>query len=331
MESTSKASPDDVTWVHSAVSALRELRPRRGAGALNARRSQARALVAAVPTARRPGLIVALFEIYPARKDQAFTELMYLIEALYGALTEVSAEQACAILATTRHSCGHGGVEAPVDLAIAAFGGRPYTPPFFDALRAYRDRLAHLRSAEVTRARGRIALLLWQDAAESLRPRHCLSRGVRVGYLALPETRRGRWARLLQHVDRTARRRPDRKWIHTAEPALADLGATRFAESLLAWLRLQDVKQPVALSTGGRHVLKTLIWLAALSRTDHLDELLPGLIDLPYAKPKAAVHLIYAVGYWLEFRPSAMAEGHRSRLRQKWPIAGKRIRGQRGP
>jgi hypothetical protein len=49
------------------------------------------------------------------------------------------------------------------------------------------------------------------------------------------------------------------------------------------------------------------------------------LIDLRYEKPKAAVHLIYALGYWLEDRPHEVAVRHRQRLREKWPIAGSRI------
>lgn len=318
---------EDLAWVDAAVRTLRVATPRIGSGALKAQSVRARELVAATPAARRPGLIVALFELYPARKDKDFLELMFLVEALYGALPELSEDQACAILAATRHSCGHGGVEEPIDLAMETFGNRPYTPPFFDALRIYRERLAHIRSAEVTRARGKIALLLWQDVAEPLRPRSCLSRGIREGYLALPETERGRWAQMLRHVDRTARRRPDRKWILAATPALAAVGGAAFAGALRSWLRLENVEEPVALSTGGRHVLKTLIWLAGLAQTDQLDELLPRLIDLPYAKPKAAVHLVYAVGYWLESRPPALAGRHRSRLREKWPLAGQRIRG----
>ena len=284
-------------------------------------------LVAEVPPSRQPALVVALFDLYDACKGDGFLELMYLVEALYGALPEISEEQACAILAATRHSCGHGGIEEPIDLASSAFADRPYTPLFFDALRTYRDRLSHIRSAAVTRARGRIAMLLWQDAAEPLRPRNCLSQGLREGYLSVPNECRGPWARLFRHLDRSAQRRPDRPWLQAAMPVLRDLGHERFAEYLQVWLMPENAKVPVPLSTGGRHVIKTLIWFAGLAQTDHhLDDILPRLIDLHYAEPKAAVHLIYAVAYWLESRPVAMAEAHYARLREKWPLVGKRIR-----
>lgn len=177
------AESDDRDWVENTIRALRLVEPRIGCGALEARRARARLLVAEVPPSRRPALVVALFDLYDACKGDGFLELMYLVEALYGALPEISEEQACAILAATRHSCGHGGIEEPIDLASSAFADRPYTPLFFDALRTYRDRLSHIRSAAVTRARGRIAMLLWQDAAEPLhRVTACRKAYVRATY-----------------------------------------------------------------------------------------------------------------------------------------------------
>ena len=73
-------------------------------------------------------------------------------------------------------------------------------------------------------------------------------------------------------------------------------------------------------------MIKTLIWFAALEESDRFDELLPNFIDLDYAKPEAAVHLIYAIGYWLESRPREFADEHRKRLKEKWPIAGSRLK-----
>ena len=115
-------------------------------------------------------------------------------------------------------------------------------------------------------------------------------------------------------------------WITRREagPALNDLGCDVFTRDLAEWLKIPDGQVP--LSTGGRHVLKTMIWYSALTNSDRLDGLLQGLIDLQYAKPEAAVHLIYAIGYWLEARPKVFSDEHRKRLREKWPIAGSRIR-----
>jgi len=105
---------------------------------------------------------------------------------------------------------------------------------------------------------------------------------------------------------------------------LNHVGAHAFAGELAEWLKLPENQVP--LSTGGRHVLKTLLWFAAVAGSNRLDDLLPGLIDLHYVKPEAAVPLIYAIGYWLESRPRGFADEHRKRLREKWPIAGSRIR-----
>jgi len=316
----------DTAWIEDALRSITLVEPQEwGVEHVRAREAWAHDHVSRLPADRIPGLIVALFELYDTHKTDAFPELMWLIEALYAALPSgIGTKEACSILATTRHSCGHGGVEAPIDLARSSFGNRPYTPTFFNALRTYRDRLKGLNSAEVTRARGEIALVLWQDPREPLRPRHCLSRGVRDGLFALSDDRRGSWTRLLRHVDRSARRRPDRRWVRDACVALDGIGADIFTRDLRGWLTVP--KGPVSLSTGGRHVLKTLIWFAALAKTNNLDDVLPALIDAQYKNPEAAVHLIYAVGYWLESRPPEVAEPHRRRIREKWPIVGSRIR-----
>ncbi|MEX2212741.1 MAG: hypothetical protein WD768_01350 [Phycisphaeraceae bacterium] len=320
------STTQDKDWIEDAIRTITLLEPReRGLEHVRVREAWAHHRASGLPIDRIPKLIVALFELYDTRKSDAFVELMWLLQALYTALPRaIEIEDACAILAATRHSCGHGGVEAPIELARSSFGTRPYTRAFCDALRAYRDRLKGLHSAEVTRARGVIALTIWQDPQEPLRPRNCLSHGVRDGFFALPEQQRGLWTNLLLHVDRTSRRRPDRKWVRAASPALEGIGSENFAIDLAHWLIIPE--GPVPLSTGGRHVVKTLIWFAALSKSYNLDNLISALIDVNYTEPKAAVPLIYAVGYWLESRPPEVADSLRARLRNKWPRAGSRIR-----
>src|SRR6185436_16692360 len=140
----------------------------------------------------------------------------------------------------------------------------------------------------------------------------------------LDRMRRNEWSQLLRHVDRTARRQPDRAWILGSRDALNSIRADTFAGELAEWLKLPEGQ--ASLSTGGRHVLKTLIWFSAVAGSNRLDDLLPDLIDLQFVKPEAAVPLIYALGYWLESRPREFADEHRRRLREKWPLAGSRIR-----
>jgi len=320
-------APSDRGWIEHALDSFRSVEPKeKGVDYVRARQAWAHRLVCSAPAGRIPRLIVALFDSYESRKDEAFSELMWLIEALYSSLPKkIAIDDACAILAVTRHSCGHGGVEEPIKLAKAAFSDTAYTPEFFEAVRTYRDRLSGMHSSEVTQAQGEIAVILWQDPNEPLRPRNCLSAGVRRGYLALESARRNQWSQLLRFVDRSARRRPEKGWTREACVALSNLGSEAFAEDLGKWLQIPEGQ--VSLSTGGRHVLKTLIWFSALTSSNRLDNLLPGLIDLEYANPEAAVHLIYAIGYWLESRPNEFANEQRKRLREKWPIAGSRVRG----
>ncbi len=321
------STSEDLAWIEDAARTMDGLEPREfGSRYPGVRREWAEEHVGRTATRRLPALLVALFEIASNRGDGSFRAFSYLKHALEEALpSPIQPAEAIAILEATTHVCGHTGIEFPLWLAREAFAGQPYPPAFFDALRAYKAGIKGLRSAQVTSANGIIALLLWQDPREPLRPRHCISRGVRVGFLRLDDRRKGEWTALLHYVDRSARRRPDRQWVKAASHALADMGEKVFANDLNAWLSWPDGSAP--LSTGGRHVLKTLIWFAGLCDTDRFDELLPQLIDLDYAKPKAAVHLIYAVGFWLESRPAEFANPHRAHLRAKWPIAGSRIRG----
>ncbi|HXC35875.1 MAG TPA: hypothetical protein VNV43_08365 [Candidatus Acidoferrales bacterium] len=323
---TTDALPDS-EWIKHALNSFASVEPKeKSLGYIRSREAWAHKLVSEISASRIPRLIVALFDNYDGRKEDAFSEMMWLINALYSSLPQkVSRDDACAILSATRHSCGHGGVVEPVNLARISFSDSSYTPELFRAMRTYRDRLAGISSSTATDVRGEIAIILWQDPQEPLRPGNCLSAGIRESYFAAENFRRERWGRLLRHTDNTARRRPDKKWVREAGLALNNLGTDAFAQDLAEWLKIPDGRVP--LSTGGRHVLKTLIWYSALTETDRLDHLLPGLIDLQYAKPEAAVHLIYAIGYWLESRPKEFGDEHRKRLREKWPIAGSRIRG----
>lgn len=314
------------TWIEQAIRSLTLMEPRQpGLEHVRVREEGARNLVSNVHPSQIPRLIVALFNSYDDRKANAFSEMMWLIAALYAALPEqVDKTDACAILAATRHSCGHGGVEEPIRLVKRSFSDGGYTDELFDAIRTYQGRLSKLRSAEVTRVRGEIANLLWLDPREPLRPKRCLSAGIREGYFALSSPERKQWTRLFQSVDRTGRRRPDRKWIKEAQEALHDIGCNRFTQCIAQWLTLPEERVP--LSTAGRHVVKTMIWCCTLCDPSHADqrnveELIPGLIDLDYAAPKAAVHLIYAVGYWLDSRPAEFSDQHRERLRRRWPTA----------
>ena len=166
----------DAQWIEDAVRSMKSLDPRTpGVDYVRVRERWAHDRASELSPDRVPRLIVALFELYETRKDDAFSEFMWLIEALYGALPRrISSNDACEILASTRHSCGHGGIEAPIEQACSAFESLPYGPALFDALRTYRGRLEGIHSAEATRARGNIALILWQDPRERLQPPNCL-------------------------------------------------------------------------------------------------------------------------------------------------------------
>ena len=101
------------------------------------RRDRAMAMVEAVPSERRPALISALFEVYADPQHNVFAELMDLIAALDAHLPKLTQAEACRVLASSRHSCGHGGLEEPIDVALDAFHDSAYTPELFGQTRGH--------------------------------------------------------------------------------------------------------------------------------------------------------------------------------------------------
>lgn len=319
------ASTDDRAWIEFALRTLPTLHPTApGREHVEVREAWARDYVAQTEPQRRPKLVVALFDAYSRCRNESFSELMWLIAALYPALPDpINPQDACAILAATQHSCGHGGIEEPIELVQRAFRDRPLNRDAFEALRTYRGRLAGIRSAEVTRAQGVIAFLLWQDLEEPLSPRNCLSQCIRSGLSQLSNAEQALWFGLLRQTDRTAKRKPDRKWIKAASQERSLLRPGTVSQRMFEWLSFES--SPISLSTGGRHVLKSLIWYAAMEDSDSLDQLLPQLIECSFSDPVAALHLIYAVNYWLDSRPPKLSEPCRRRILERWPVAASRL------
>src|ERR1044072_111797 len=77
----------DKQWIDRALDTFASGEPKeRGIDYWRLREGWGYKLVSNLGAARLPQIIVALFDSYQSRKNDAFSELMWLIEALYAAL-----------------------------------------------------------------------------------------------------------------------------------------------------------------------------------------------------------------------------------------------------
>jgi hypothetical protein len=83
------AASEDIAWIEDTIASFKPIVPvTPSVEHVRVREEWVRQRVAQIPPSRLPGLIVALFNVYEVRKSDSFSELMWTIEALYGALPE---------------------------------------------------------------------------------------------------------------------------------------------------------------------------------------------------------------------------------------------------
>ncbi|MCB9691902.1 MAG: hypothetical protein H6736_08810 [Alphaproteobacteria bacterium] len=87
--------------------------------------------------------------------------------------------------------------------------------------------------------------------------------------------------------------------------------------------RLADLlpsEPPFAFSTGGRHVLKTMLWAAGVDGPSRVDPVLVRLIEGPWAAPEAAVPVVRAAAWAAERHGVDVT----ATLEQRWPRLARR-------
>ena len=79
--------------------------------------------------------------------------------------------------------------------------------------------------------------------------------------------RKAHWKALLRHIKGNAPAKPAASWVKEAGKRLAAVGEPDFCDRFAAWLAPLGEAAPQPLSVAGSHVLRGLMWYAALSRT----------------------------------------------------------------
>jgi hypothetical protein len=134
----------------------------------------------------------------------------------------------------------------------------------------------------------RLHMLGWLDEWEPLDPARCWSECVRRDFRAMTGERRVKWRGLLKHLRGNAPPRMPSGWARDAEQRLADVGLEDFREQLHVWFAPFRSGEPLPLSVAGSHVLKGLIWYAALTRDDEVKAIALGLLDVKWKQKRNA-------------------------------------------
>lgn len=283
---------------------------------------------AAVPERERVPMLIEVLGRYracragndgDACRDESFA-LNELTAYVYRLGISPTVEQACAILRTAYHTCGHGSdVRPPFDLAIAHFLERPYTIELFDALRLYRESMSHSRGVVAQDVKGKIVLILWQDLRPSREWDRCVTSVIRDTVRVMPDEQRARWLALFHGFAHTIPVEPPGKRNPPRIPA------GEFAGQMKAWLGMMVTRPAPRLTVAGSHVLKNLVWCSIDCPDPALDSLWADLLLVLPRGTGPRDKVAGAVSFLLTFRETSGARADMERIAARFSYPGGKI------
>ncbi|MBV9583264.1 MAG: hypothetical protein JO213_00080 [Alphaproteobacteria bacterium] len=220
----------------------------------------------------------------------------------------------------------------PEELLVAFIESHDLSPALADELRRYQAGLAggagkmkYQNQSGYQVAVAHIHLLLWHDEHDPLDPARCWSDIARRDLRSMGEAQRAAWKALFRHIKGNAPVRPAKGWITEAEKRLAQVGHQNFLDRLNAWLAPFQSAQPQALSVAGSHVLRGLLWYAALTRDPALGAVVLTLLDAKWKAKRNVDKVMVALVHLLEAMPSTGAWPLLLRLQQEWPTSSVQV------
>ena len=272
--------------------------------------SRFRTFVESIPEDERIPLLLETYGCYRSLgatcasgepKDYFWTSAnSILISTLLGFIPKVTEAEACSILRSAFHYCGHGGdVEPPVTLAEKAFAGERYTVELFDAVRAYQAALKGIRSVVANNVKRRLQWILWHDSRKIIRT--CWMGRVQRSLAAMPDDRRFVWEWLLRNTSGSANGAPGETWLKEAEKRIAMIDHVEFLAFLDEWL-VFPAGETIALSTTGSCVLRLLVWYAGLVDLQKSLPILVRLADVRWCQKEPARKVIGGLSWLLRVR-----------------------------
>jgi hypothetical protein len=170
-----------------------------------------------------------------------------------------------------------------------------------------------------------VHMMLWHDEGDALDPGRCWSDLVRGDLRAMLGPRKAAWKALFRHIKGNAPAKPSPSWRKEAEKRLAALGLDEFRERFFARLAPFERGEPQSLSVAGSHVLRGLLWYAALANDPRVVATALTLLDAKWKAKRNVDKTMVALVSVLETLAPAEAWPALARLQQRWPTTGGQI------
>ena len=204
-------------------------------------------------------------------------------------------------------------------------------PQLVDELRRFQAELkggpgsAIPKSGKLPGGRSAGAHLLWHDERGPLDPSRCWSDLVRRDFRAMTGARRENWKALFCHIKGNAPAKPAKGWIEEAEARLTNVGREDFHNCFCAWFAQFASSEPQALTVAGSHILRGLLWFAALAKDPDLAQCALSLLDTTWKAKRNVDKVMVALVSVLETLPPAEAWPSLLRLQQEWATTSGQI------
>jgi len=186
--------------------------------------------------------------------------------------------------------------DGPVDYVMEYLKDNDLTPELCNSLHYFQENLIEQGSvASMQSLRQRLHTTLWMDEWEPLDPKRCWSESIRKDFRAMTGDRREHWRRLLKHIRGNAPTNMPDGWAREAEKFLAAVGVDDFCEQLSGWFTPAEANPPLPLSVAGSHILKGLVWYAAISRDERAKQSALGLLDVKWKQKRNVPKVMVAL------------------------------------
>ena len=177
--------------------------------------------------------------------------------------------------------------DGPVDYVMEYYKDNELTPQLCESLRTFQGNLIEQGSVSSMQSlRQRLHMLLWMDEWDELNPAHCWSESIRRDFRAMSPERKQKWRPLLKHLKGNAPVHMPAGWAREAEIYLQAVGVDDFVAQLQLWFAPFRSGHPLPLSVAGSHVLKGLIWYAAVSKDERARDYSLWLLDVKWKQKR---------------------------------------------
>lgn len=177
--------------------------------------------------------------------------------------------------------------DGPVDYVMEYLKNNDLTQELCKSLREFQANLHEQGSmSSMQSLRQRLHMLLWLDEWEPLDPGLCWSECIRRDFRNMTGERQAKWRQLLKYIRGNVPPRMPGIWAREAEVRLKEVGSDDFCDQISLWFAPFRSGQPLPLTVAGSHVLRGLIWYAALSGDPEARESALWLLDVKWKQKR---------------------------------------------